>query len=333
MAPMTPGGAAHRAVYVCGVAAVGAAAFAAVAHVVGPESNALIILASFVPLLLVVGIVGLVALACVRAWRTLAVGVVVVLAGASMQAPLYVRDAPDVAARDNEIRVLQANIRLGEADTGALVELVRSRAVDVLTVEELTDSAVIRLRDSGLDDLLPETYLVPHGSGGGGTGIYSRFPLRDPARLGDFSMANLVTTLDVGGGRTVTLAAVHPMPPYPSPSWMWAAEVEKLRDLLHERAADGDPVVVSGDFNSTFSHSRYRDLLTDGFVDAGEQAGAGLVPTYPADRWYPPVIAIDRVVLKNAVVGEYERVHLPGSDHYGIFATVTPQFTQTEEAQ
>jgi endonuclease/exonuclease/phosphatase (EEP) superfamily protein YafD len=123
------------------------------------------------------------------------------------------------------------------------------------------------------------------------------------------------------------------MPPHPSPSWMWATEVEKLRDLLHERAADGDPVVVSGDFNSTFSHSRYRDLLTDGFVDAGEQAGAGLVPTYPADRWYPPVIAIDRVVLKNAVVGEYERVDLPGSDHYGIFATVTPQFTQTEEAQ
>ncbi|MFD1811376.1 endonuclease/exonuclease/phosphatase family protein [Rhodococcus gannanensis] len=312
--------------------AIAVAALAAVAHVVGPESNKLIILSSFVPLLLVIGIVGLVALAAVRAWRTLVVGVVVVLAGVSMQVPLYVRDAPEAVTGGGSIRLLQANIRLGEADLDALVDLVRSRSVDVLTVEELTDSAVDGLRIAGLDDLLPETYLVPKGSGGGGTGIYSRFPLRDAELLGDFSMANLVTKMDVGDGRTVTLAAVHPMPPYPSPSWMWATEMEKLRTLLHERAADGDPVVVSGDFNSTYSHSRYRDILTDGFADAGEQAGAGLVATYPADRWYPPVIAIDRIVLKDAVVGEYERVELPGSDHYGIFATVTPEFASREVA-
>ncbi|MFF0817415.1 endonuclease/exonuclease/phosphatase family protein [Rhodococcus sp. NPDC003318] len=329
----SPRQAARRVAYGVGVAAVAGAALGAVVHFVGPESNKLAVASSFVPLLLVVGLAGLLVLAAVRAWRTLAVGTVVVLSGLATQAPLYVRNVPDAGASEAPIRLLQANIRLGEAEPDALVELVRSRSVNVLTVEELTDDAVGRLRDAGLEDLLPMTYLSPKESGGGGTGIYSRFELRDPEPLGRFSMANLVTTLDLGDGRSVTLAAVHPMPPYPSPAWMWAAEMEKLAALLHERAADGTPMIVSGDFNSTYSHSRYRDILTDGFVDAGEQAGAGLVPTYPADRWYPAVIAIDRIVLRDTVVGEYERVDLPGSDHHGLFATLTPEFDTTEVSQ
>lgn len=329
---MTPRERARRGAYVAGVAAVAIAAAGAVVHHIGPESNKLIIASSFVPVLLVVGLAGLVVFAAVRAWRTLAVGAVVVFAGLASQVPLYVRNAPDTTAADAPIRLLQANIRLGEADPDALVELVRSRSVNVLTVEELTDAAVTRLRDAGLEELLPVTFLSPKESGGGGTGIYSRFAMRDSEPLGRFSMANLVTTLDLGEGHSVTLAAVHPMPPYPSPAWMWAAEMEKLGALLHERAADGNPMIVSGDFNSTYSHSRYRDILTDGFVDAGEQAGAGLVPTYPADRWYPAVIAIDHIVLRDAVVGDYERVDLPGSDHHGLFATITPEFGAREVA-
>ncbi|MGW0172665.1 endonuclease/exonuclease/phosphatase family protein [Rhodococcus sp. NPDC003322] len=330
---MTPREAVRRVGYASGIAAVATAALGVVVHYVGPESNKLIIASSFVPVLVAVGVAGLVVLAALRAWRTLVVGAVIVFAGLSTQLPLYLRNAPDATAADGQIRLLQANIRLGEADADALVDLVRSRSVNVLTVEELTDSAVARLREAGLEELLPVTFLKPKESGGGGTGIYSRFAMRDPEELGRFSMANLVTKIDLGEARTVTVVAVHPMPPYPSPSWMWAAEMEKLAVLLHERAADGDPMVVSGDFNSTYSHSRYRAILSDGFADAGEQAGAGLVPTYPADRWYPAVIAIDRIVLKNAVVGEYERVDLPGSDHHGLFATVTPQFATPEEVQ
>lgn len=320
----------RRTGYACGVLAVVVAAVAVVAHVAGRESNTFAITASFVPFLLAAGIVGLAVLALVRAWRTLAVGVVVVLTGLWTQLPLYVRNAPAPATSDGAIRLLQANIRLGQADPDALVELVRSRDVDVLTVEELTESATVRLRESGLEELLPDTFLEAKDDGGGGTGIYSRYPLREGERLDGFAMANLVTRLDLGGGRTVTVAAVHPMPPYPSPAWRWASEMGRLRGALGAAADRGDPVVVGGDFNSTWSHSRYRDLLGDGFTDAGELAGAGFVPTYPADRWYPALLAIDHVVVRDAAVGVYERVDLPGSDHHGIFTTVTPEFAATD---
>src|SRR5690606_20809607 len=140
--------------------------------------------------------------------------------------------------------------------------------------------------------LLPHTHLEPRAEGGGGTGIYSRIPLSNPGSLGRFAMSNIVADLDLGDGRTVVVAAVHPRPPYPDAAWRWVTEMEKLEVLLRERAPGDGPVIVSGDFNSTYSHSRYRALLTDGFTDAVDQTGAGLLPTYPADAFYPAVIGI-----------------------------------------
>ncbi|WP_346343369.1 endonuclease/exonuclease/phosphatase family protein [Rhodococcus sp. MS16] len=317
----------RRAVYLAGAAAVGVAALGVIVFYVGPESNTLIIASSFVPLMLGVGLLGLFVLAATRSWRTLAVGVAVVLAGAFTQAPLFVSNTPDTVAGEG-IRVMQANIRLGEADPGALVEQVRSHSIDVLTIQELTDSAVQQLDTHGLAALLPYRFVEPK-DGGGGTGIYSRFPLTEQESLGRFAMSNLVATADIGDGRSVTVASVHPMPPYPSPAWMWASEMGKLNGLLHEQAADGKPMIVGGDFNSTYSHSRFRAILTNGFTDAAEQTGAGFVMTFPADTWYPALIGIDHIVTNRATVTHFERIEIEGSDHHGLVATVTPHFDGT----
>lgn len=316
-----------QAAYLAGVGAVAVAALGVLVFYAGPESNTLIIASSFVPLMLGVGLLGSVVLAATRSWRTLAVAVAVVLAGAFTQAPLFVSNTPDTVAGEG-FRVMQANIRLGEADASALVEQVRVHSIDVLTVQELTASAVQRLDAAGLAALLPYRFVEPK-DGGGGTGIYSRFPLTEQESLGRFAMSNLVATADIGGGRSVTLASVHPMPPYPSPAWMWASEMGKLNGLLHEQATDGNPMIVGGDFNSTYSHSRFRAILTDGFTDAAEQTGAGFVMTYPADTWYPALIGIDHIVTNMATVTEFERIEIEGSDHHGLVATVTPHFDVT----
>ena len=308
------------------VVAIGVSVFGGVVHYVGPESNTLIMASSFVPVLVGAGVLGVVVLLLVRAWRLALVGVVVVGAALATQAPLFV-GGTDAPGSGTAVRVLQANIRLGEADTDDLVRQIRDRQVDVLTIEELTDYSVGRLREAGIDELLPEQFLSPKPSGGGGTGIYSRFPLSEREQLPHFSMSNLSATVDLGGGDRLALFAVHPMPPYPSPAWMWADEMERLREAVHARADrdPGIPVLVSGDFNSTYSHTRYRAFLTDGFEDVGERVGAGLVPTYPADTWFPAIIGIDRMILRSMTVQEFEGVRLAGSDHHGLFAVVTTE--------
>jgi len=42
------------------------------------------------------------------------------------------------------------------------------------------------------------------------------------------------------------------------------------------------PLVVAGDFNATRDHRQFRDLWNStGYRDAGDDSGAGLMPTYP----------------------------------------------------
>ena len=46
----------------------------------------------------------------------------------------------------------------------------------------------------------------------------------------------------------------------------------------------------------------YRELLRNGYRDGVEQSGAGFAPTYPGNEPYPPLITIDHVVTRNAIV-------------------------------
>ncbi|NLG54318.1 MAG: endonuclease/exonuclease/phosphatase family protein [Rhodococcus sp.] len=304
--------------------AVGVSVLGVVTHYVGPESNILILASSFVPLLVVVGVVGIVILLLARKWVIAAVATVVVAAAMATQAPLYVGSL-DEPGEGTTLRVLQANIMLGESDAADLVQQISRRDVDILTIEELTDDAVQRLADEGIDQLLPEQFLVPKPDGGGGTGIYSKFPLSDEHLLPHFAMANLSATVEVSDSEQLALFAVHPRAPYPEPAWRWADEMERLREAVHSRAAQDPevPVLVSGDFNSTYSHTRYRTFLTDGFDDVAERVGAGITPSYPANTWYPALVGIDRMIIRGLTVQEFNVVDLPGSDHHGLFAVFT----------
>ena len=78
-----------------------------------------------------------------------------------------------------------------------------------------------------------------------------------------------------------------------------------------------------GDFNSTWDHPRFRALLGDRFVDAGEQAGEGYHFTYPGNSKIPPVIEIDHIIHdKGVTVADLETVTVPGSDHRALLATL-----------
>lgn len=314
----------RTALGVVGLAAAILSGVGVAVHFLGPVSTAVTLLASFSPLFAVTAAVSAVLLGSARFRVGAVTALLVSVVGVAAQLPLYLGEPASAAMGAPKVRLLQANIRLGEADAHALVGRVRGDRVDLLTVAELTGTAVQRLASAGLAEVLPFSYLRPQ-EGGGGEGIYSRYPLSDTEELPGLQHNNLRAAVHLPGAEPVALYALHPLPPYPEPAWRWALELDRIGAIL---AADRRPLLVGADFNSTYDHERYRKLLRAGtrdsaaLVDAADYLGSGIVATYPADRWYPAVLAIDRILTRGTVPLSFERVGLPGSDHHGVMGDV-----------
>ncbi|MGB0970723.1 MAG: endonuclease/exonuclease/phosphatase family protein, partial [Mycobacterium sp.] len=50
--------------------------------------------------------------------------------------------------------------------------------------------------------------------------------------------------------------------------------------------------------------------------------GAGFAPTYPSNRWFPPVITIDHVLTRNSAAKWVRTVDIPGSDHRALLTAI-----------
>ncbi|OZC50275.1 endonuclease/exonuclease/phosphatase family protein [Rhodococcoides fascians A21d2] len=282
--------------------------------------NVLIALASFVPLMFIAVVLGALVALIGRRWVLAGVSTLVLAAGAVSYAPLYVADA--VPSSDGvRLRVMQANLMVGRADPAAVVGQARENFVDVVTIQELTDESVIGLRDAGMEELFPYSYLRPYVTGGGGAGIYSRLPISDNRELVGYGPVNLATRIEVPDSEPISLLAVHPGPAYVTPADIWTAELDTLRGDLEAVSGTG-PVIVSGDFNTTYSHKKFRNLLDAGYSDAAAQLGKGLVPTYPTDKGTPAVVGIDHILSNSGHARSLERIDLPGSDHHGLIGEI-----------
>jgi endonuclease/exonuclease/phosphatase (EEP) superfamily protein YafD len=250
-----------------------------------------------------------------RRRATLAVALLSAMLVLAVEVPPRLGSTP--AAEGAPMTVLQANLRVGSAEPAALVSQVRRQQVVVLATDELTIAEQQRLVGAGLARLLPYRFTAPLAEGGGGLGIWSRYPLADGQNLPGYELGVLSARVAVPGG-AVTFVAVHLLPPYPYPSHIWRTEIRRLKGFL-DRQPTGPAVLVAGDFNATTDHAQFRALLTHGYTDAAEQVGAGYLPTYPDDRWYGPVLGIDHVLVRGrATATSVRTLGLPGSDHRGL---------------
>ncbi|MDI9893795.1 endonuclease/exonuclease/phosphatase family protein [Rhodococcus sp. IEGM 1381] len=282
--------------------------------------NVLIALASFVPLMFIAVVLGALVALIGRRWILAGISTLVLAAGAVSYAPLYVADAAP-SSNGVRLRVMQANLMVGRADPTAVVGQARENSVDVVTIQELTDASAIGLRDAGMEELFPYSYLRPYVTGGGGAGIYSRLPISDSRELVGYGPVNLATRIEVPDSEPISLLAVHPGPAYITPAEIWTAELDTLRGDLEAVSGTG-PVIVSGDFNTTYSHKKFRNLLDAGYSDAAAQLGKGLVPTYPTDKGTPAVVGIDHILSNSGHARSLERIDLPGSDHHGLIGEI-----------
>lgn len=265
------------------------------------------------------GVVGLLVAALARARLSLVLCLLATGALALAQAPLLVPDG--ATAERPALVVMTSNTQFGRVDAAGLAAAVARERVDVLAVQELTPDLVRRLGAAGLDRTLPHRHLIAE-EGAGGTGLWSRLPLGSRGALPGFTFRHPVAEVEVEGAM-VTVAAVHPRRPELRSSRGWVHEHEVLRARL---AAVPDPVVAAGDFNATLDHLPMRRLGEDGFVDAADSAGAGLLRTWPLDLpGGVPVLGLDHVLVR----GGWRAVRtavvpLGGTDHAALVAELRP---------
>jgi endonuclease/exonuclease/phosphatase (EEP) superfamily protein YafD len=221
------------------------------------------------------------------------------------------------------MRVLTANLGLGKADPKAVVALARD-AADVLVVQEMTPGLAVAMSAAGLDAVMPHRSIDPRKNAEG-IGIWSRYPVTDSRPVAGYQLAMRTARIAVPGVRIAPMVlAVHLAAPWVQPLRYFRADIAQFPNTLHSAArnAGSGAVIVAGDLNSTYDMQPFRRLLDGGYRDAAEQAGAGLIRSFPSQAWYGPVFGIDHVLVRNCTAKQAQTVTVPGSDHRGLSTVI-----------
>lgn len=224
---------------------------------------------------------------------------------------------PDSGASGPMLRVLTHNMYFGRADAEVIVARVRQLDVDVLFLQELTEDAVTRLKQAGLDDMLPHSHSDLRG-GSRGSGIYSRFPLSEGPAVPLVHMAQPTAVAELPSGHEVELICAHPV----TPNFGRKGASRWRADLAVFPPPGQLPRVLAGDFNATLDHAAFRDILRLGYVDAAAQTGQALTPT-----WGPPGknpwLTLDHVLADRSCAVLGYSVHVvPRTDHRAVYAEI-----------
>lgn len=252
------------------------------------------------------------------------VGVVTTQAGAT---------PPPGEHAQGTLRVMALNTYYNQADDAAVAEETRRVDPDVLVLSETSPAEVAAVERA---THMTATAPVPDNAGASATAILVR-DVRDVRDVSDTAPAPQHIDEDLGltGHQTpavglgqsdpVTVVGVHTRPPaYSDLIDGWQRDLERLGHGVDAVVSDGTPTVIAGDLNATVAHPEFRDLLdTAGMHRCGER-GLGLVgpPTWPSAF---PFVRIDHILVRGASCGDGGTVRVPGTDHLGVWADITPQ--------
>ncbi|WP_410655832.1 endonuclease/exonuclease/phosphatase family protein [Amycolatopsis sp. lyj-112] len=249
-----------------------------------------------------------------RRWWTGTVALVLTFTIAALVLPRAFENEQK-ALGGKHVRVMASNMLGGGADPDKIVGYVKEHQVDVLSLTEMTPEAVTALDRAGLFQLLPFHVLHP-GEWAVGSGLVSKYPLTPLKLSGDSNRKQPSASVDLGGGVRIEVVAVHPS----APMWDRHEWVAEAKDLPYADA-EHDIRILAGDFNATFDHSLFRELLTRGYVDAADQKGSALSGTWT--NGIVPSVPIDHVLAdKRAAIADFKVLETPGSDHDAVYAEI-----------
>ena len=285
-------------------------------------NHATFIAAALSPYLMLCAPVSAALLTWTRCWGLAIAAVGLTVAAFAVQLPLYL-DSDARRTAGVEVRLMSANLYQGMADPDPLVSSAQAQA-DVVAFQELTPQEAERLSGAGLDATFPYRWLDAR-SGPGGVGMWSRFPIDAPRRIGGYTFAFLTAQIRVTGvSIDPTVVVAHVAGPWPGPIDDWRRDLNRLPVTLSElgEQAGAGSVIVAADLNSTTDMRPFRALLRNGYRDAAEQSGAGIKPTFPAASRLPPFLAIDHILTRNCTATSLCTVKIPESDHRGLVVTI-----------
>jgi endonuclease/exonuclease/phosphatase (EEP) superfamily protein YafD len=264
-----------------------------------------------------------------RRWWLAAAAVVIVAAQVAFVAPelLAATPVPAWAQHAPTVRVFDANIDTSPRFQAGYVQAIEQDRPDLITLEELTPSAMYSMEASGVLARYPYICAAPNLDAAGFL-IASRLRLTGCRAQtvffdGQWTMYMVQATLSSPGG-PVALRLVHTLAPFPA---SWREWQTALADVGQSVRASGDSrMLMVGDFNATWGNKGFVALLHDGLTDGAAARGKAIDMTWPNGAIVPPLVRIDHV-LTGAHLAVTQIAAKPGfgSDHRYLVATVAVQ--------
>ena len=239
--------------------------------------------------------------------------------GLALVAPVVFADGPAAAPGAEGVEVVSVNLLYTNPDVDAVADLLVDRDADVVVFTEYTEEHHARLVDSAL--ALGYTHrLVRPGPGALGVAVWSRLEL--DARAGPPTVNHSVDVLVDGPDGAFRLLGVHtPTPVYDFHPWL--DDLSTIEEAAG--AAPSLPTLVIGDFNASYWHPAFRQILDVGFTDAHIAAGEAFSGSWPAGGAVPAFVRLDHALTGFGLVStSVDDFPIPGSDHTGFEVTVAP---------
>lgn len=211
----------------------------------------------------------------------------------------------------NDWTVVTQNLRAGNPDAYAAVEMLIDSGADVVVLQELTGPGL-----ELISPLMDGTY--GYRQVAGTVGVWSRFPLSqgEPLALGlGWSRALSVHVESPDG--PVQLYAVHLPSVRPGEVSGRNSGLAKLGRMV---AADPSPrILVVGDFNTSTTDRAFAPMLA--ILD---DARAGFGFTWPAGL---PATRPDHILFRGFTISAASVIATPGTDHLATMARLQPGVT------
>ena len=253
-----------------------------------------------------------------HSWKVLPLAVAVVCWNAWYLAPYLLKNqSVNSVASTVSLKLMQANVLKSNQNYQSVLKTIAEINPDVLVVQELTPG--FKDAASSLEHSYPYSR-VEARIGGGGMGVFSRYPMTDiqVLTLDQSSHIALLARLDIAG-RSVALLGLHPTTPI-------TREKFRNRTVQFERAAllmsgINGPRILIGDLNTTMWSPYFSDLVREsGLRDT--RVGFGINTSWPVPVPGFLRIPIDHCLLSDDFqVTSVEVGSSIGSDHLPLVVT------------